>query len=64
VADLGPIDLQKALKGADHPAHRDGLVPVAKGNGADDTLVKKPAQTGTEHLGGPAEVQKAVFGNE
>ena len=63
MADLGPIDLQKALKGADHPAHRDGLVPVAKSNGADDTLVKKPAQTGTKRFDGPNEVQKAVFGD-
>lgn len=64
MADLGPIDLQKALKGADHPAGEDDLVPVAKSNGADDTLVKEPGQTGAKRFDGPDEVRKAVFGNE
>lgn len=64
MADLGPIDLQKALKGAEYPAGQDDLVSVAKSNGADDTLVKKLGQTGTKRFDGPDEVQKAVFGNE
>lgn len=64
MADLGPIDPQKALKGADHPAGRDGLVPVARSDGADGTLAKRPGQTGTERFDGPDEVRKAVFGNE
>lgn len=64
MADLSPIDLQKALKGADYPAAMDDLVSVAKSNGADDNLVKKLSQTGTKQFDGPNEVQKAVFGNE
>ncbi|MER7485813.1 DUF2795 domain-containing protein [Streptomyces sp. NPDC126497] len=64
MADLSPIDLQKALKGADYPAGRDDLVSVAKDNGADDSLVEKLAQTGAQRFDGPNEVQKAVFGNE
>lgn len=64
MADLSPIDPQKALKGAEYPAGQDDLVSVAKSNGADDTLVKKPGQTGTKRFDGPDEVQKAVFGNE
>jgi hypothetical protein len=64
MADLSPIDLQKALKGADYPASRDDLVSVAKSNGADDTLVEKLTQAGSEQFDGPNEVQKAVFGNE
>ncbi|GHH94037.1 DUF2795 domain-containing protein [Streptomyces capillispiralis] len=63
MADLSPIDLQKALKGADYPASRDDLVSVAKSNGADDTLVEKLTKTGTQQFDGPNEVQKAVFGN-
>ena len=64
MADLSPIDLQKALKGADYPAAKDDLVSVARSNGADDGLVKKLSETGTKRFDGPSEVQKAVFGNE
>ncbi|GGP54127.1 DUF2795 domain-containing protein [Streptomyces calvus] len=64
MADLSPIDLQKALKGADYPASRDDLVSLARSNGADDTLVEKLTQAGSEQFDGPNEVQKAVFGNE
>ncbi|MEY9484424.1 hypothetical protein RKD26_000218 [Streptomyces calvus] len=64
MGDLSPIDLQKALKGADYPASRDDLVSLARSNGADDTLVEKLTQAGSEQFDGPNEVQKAVFGNE
>ncbi|MGW3555022.1 DUF2795 domain-containing protein [Streptomyces griseoincarnatus] len=64
MADLSPIDLQKALKGADYPAAKDDLVSVARSNGADDGLLKKLSETGTKRFDGPDEVQKAVFGNE
>ncbi|GAA3174937.1 hypothetical protein GCM10010451_24690 [Streptomyces virens] len=64
MADLSPIDLQKALKGADYPASRDDLVSLARSNGADDTLVEKLTQAGSEQFDGPNEVQKAVFDNE
>ncbi|BCL27975.1 DUF2795 domain-containing protein [Streptomyces aurantiacus] len=62
MADISPIDMQKALKGADYPANRDDLVALAKENGADDALVEKLSNTGTEQFDGPNEVQKAVFG--
>ncbi|MFC8420320.1 hypothetical protein ACFUN7_05405 [Streptomyces sp. NPDC057236] len=64
MADLSPIDPQKAPKGAEYPAGQDDLVSVAKSNGADGTPAKKPGQTGTKRFDGPDEVQKAVFGNE
>ncbi|MGC2997188.1 DUF2795 domain-containing protein [Streptomyces sp. G35A] len=64
MADLSPIDLQKALKGADYPASRDDLVSLAKDNGADDSLVEKLTQSGTDRFDGPDDVQKAVFSNE
>lgn len=64
MADLSPIDLQKALKGAGYPAAKDDLVSVARSNGADDGLVKKLSETGTKRFDGPNEVQNAVFGNE
>ncbi|MFE2052433.1 DUF2795 domain-containing protein [Streptomyces sp. NPDC059459] len=36
MADLGPIDLRKALGGADYPADRKTLVDCARKNHADD----------------------------
>ncbi|MET9549131.1 DUF2795 domain-containing protein [Streptomyces sp. NPDC006627] len=35
MADISPIDLQKALKGAEYPCNRDNLVSLAEDNGAD-----------------------------
>ncbi|MFE9773298.1 DUF2795 domain-containing protein [Streptomyces sp. NPDC005931] len=64
MADISPIDLQKALKGAEYPSSRDDLVSLARNNGADDTLVDKLSNTGTDRFDGPNDVQKAVFGNE
>ncbi|WP_431193172.1 DUF2795 domain-containing protein [Streptomyces tendae] len=58
MADLSPIDLQKALKGADYPAAMDDLVSVAKSNGADDNLVKKLSQTGTKQFDGPTRCRR------
>lgn len=64
MAELNPIELQKALKGADYPASRDDLVALAKRNGADNTLVQKLTKSGSKRFDGPNEVQKAVFDNE
>jgi hypothetical protein len=62
MADISPIDLQKALKGADYPAGRDDLVALAKGNGAGDDLVEKLSRAGASRFDGPDDVQEAVFG--
>ncbi|MER5992840.1 MULTISPECIES: DUF2795 domain-containing protein [Streptomyces] len=64
MASISPIDLQKALKGAEYPASRDDLVTLAKDNGADDTLVKKLVDAPADEFDGPNDVQKAVFENE
>jgi hypothetical protein len=64
VASISPIDLQKALKGANYPAGRDDLVNLARENGADDTLVQKLSGADTAEFDGPNDVQKAVFDNE
>ncbi|MFF9360176.1 DUF2795 domain-containing protein [Streptomyces griseoluteus] len=63
MADMSPIELQKALKGADYPASRDDLVSVARSNGADDKVVDKLEHARTQRFDGPNDVQKAVFGN-
>ncbi|GGT71531.1 MULTISPECIES: DUF2795 domain-containing protein [Streptomyces] len=63
MADVSPIDVQKALKGAEYPASGEDLVSVAKSNGAEDTVVKKLQSSGSKRYDGPDEVQKAIFGS-
>ena len=50
MATPNPIDLQKALKGADYPAAREDLISLAKDNGADDTLVEKISHVTTDRF--------------
>ncbi|WP_399932523.1 DUF2795 domain-containing protein [Streptomyces kanamyceticus] len=64
MADISPIDLQKALKGAQYPASRDDLVELARGNSGDGSLVDKLSDAPTDRFDGPDDVQKAVFGNQ
>ncbi|MEV5729158.1 DUF2795 domain-containing protein [Streptomyces pharetrae] len=64
MASISPIDLQKALKGAEYPARRDDLVSLAKDNGADDLLVEKLSNASTDEFDGPNDVQKVVFQDE
>ncbi|MEU7646937.1 DUF2795 domain-containing protein [Streptomyces huasconensis] len=63
MADVSPIDLQKALKGAQYPASRADLVSLARDNGADDSLVQKLSGASTDRFDGPDDVQKVAFGN-
>lgn len=64
MANISPIDLQKALKGATYPSSRDDLVSLAKQNGADDQLVEKLSGAKATDFDGPDEVQQAVFDNK
>ncbi|MFI1936242.1 DUF2795 domain-containing protein [Streptomyces purpureus] len=64
MAKPNPIDVQKALKGAEYPASAEDLASLAKRNGADDTVVEKLQGSGTKRYDGPDDVQKAVFGSE
>ncbi|MEU6406820.1 DUF2795 domain-containing protein [Streptomyces sp. NPDC046985] len=61
MADLSPIDLQKALSGTDYPTDRKHLVDRARENHADDKIVKRLHGLKQDHFDGPNEVQKAVF---
>ncbi len=64
MASISPIDLQKALKGANYPASREDLVSLAQENGAEDTVVEKLSNAGAAEFEGPNDVQKAVFDDE
>ncbi|ANH90197.1 MULTISPECIES: DUF2795 domain-containing protein [unclassified Streptomyces] len=61
MADLSPIDLQKALSGADYPTDKQHLVDRARKNKADDKIVSRLDGLRQDHFDGPNEVQKAVF---
>lgn len=62
MADISPIDVQKALAGAEYPADRDQLAKLAGDNGADKRLVKSISKLRTKTFENPAEVSKAIFG--
>ncbi|SHM37014.1 DUF2795 domain-containing protein [Actinacidiphila paucisporea] len=62
MADISPVELQKALKGAEYPSERDDLVKLARSNHADSKVVDKLSSAGTKRFDGPNDVQKAVFG--
>ncbi|MEV8593735.1 DUF2795 domain-containing protein [Streptomyces sp. NPDC052013] len=61
MADPNPIDLQKALSGADYPADKKSLVERARKNKADDAIVSRLDSMKEGTYDGPNEVQKAVF---
>ncbi len=61
MADLSPIDLQKALNGMDYPADKKSLVDRARQNHADDKVVSRLDGLKENSFDGPNEVQKAVF---
>ncbi|MFE1295142.1 DUF2795 domain-containing protein [Streptomyces sp. NPDC058731] len=61
MADLSPIDLQKALSGMDYPTDKQHLVDVARRNNADEKIVSRLDGLREDHFDGPNEVQKAVF---
>lgn len=63
MTELNPIDLQKALKGAQYPASREDLTSLAQENGADNTLVKEISDAGPDRFDGPDDVQEALFSN-
>ncbi|MER5217550.1 DUF2795 domain-containing protein [Streptomyces sp. NPDC002838] len=61
MADLSPIDLQKALSGMDYPTDKKHLVERARKNKADDKIVSRLDGLKEDRFDGPNEVQKAVF---
>ncbi|GAA2460480.1 DUF2795 domain-containing protein [Streptomyces sp. NPDC051041] len=61
MADLSPIDLQKALSGMDYPTDKKHLVDQARRNKADEKVVSRLDSLKQDHFDGPNEVQKAVF---
>jgi hypothetical protein len=61
MADLSPVDLQKALSGMDYPTDKKHLVERARKNKANAKIVDRLDGLKQDHFDGPNEVQKAVF---
>ncbi|MCC9305896.1 DUF2795 domain-containing protein [Kitasatospora sp. RB6PN24] len=61
MADVSPIELQMALKGANYPSSRDDLMRCAENNGADQTIMDELSHLPSQDFENPSEVQKAVF---
>ncbi|MBP0456991.1 DUF2795 domain-containing protein [Streptomyces montanisoli] len=58
---ISPVDLQKALKGAEYPTSKEDLVALAKKNGAGGSVVDELDPVSADRFDGPNDVQKAVF---
>ncbi len=60
MADINPIHLQKALKGASYPASKADLVETAKGNSADSDVLDFLKDLPDREFGGPNGVTKEI----
>lgn len=60
MAKINPIDLQKALKGADYPASKDDIVKTAEKNGASSDILDALRNVSTDSFNKPTDVTKAV----
>ncbi len=61
MAEINPVDLQKALKGATYPTDREHLTELAKKNKADQKVVETLSHLREKEFDGPDKVEKAVF---
>lgn len=61
MADLNPIEVQKALKGMEYPTDKQSLVDRARQNKADDKVVSRIDGLKKSSFDGPNEVEKALF---
>lgn len=64
MATFSPVDLQQALSGVGYPADGEQLVERARENGASKELTQELEQHKEERFDGPAEVSKAIFGEQ
>ncbi len=61
MAEINPVELQKALKGASYPTDREHLTELAKKNHADRQVVDTIAHLREKEFDGPDKVETAVF---
>jgi hypothetical protein len=61
MADVSPVDLQKALSGVDYPTGRQELVEHAQRRGADDSVVGVLESLPDREYDGPNAVSEEAF---
>lgn len=60
-ARTNPIDLQKALKGADYPASREQLTKLAERNHAGRAVMEELRSIPEKRYSGPDAVSQEIF---
>ena len=55
-----PSEVQKYLKGAEYPAHRDDLLAVAEGNEAPEEVIEALESLDETTFDGPDEVSESL----
>ncbi len=60
MADVNPIELQKALGGMDYPASKEDLVKHAEGKNADDEVLSFLRGLPDRQYETPADVNKEI----
>ena len=60
MADVNPIELQKALGGMNYPASKEDLVKHAKGEDADDEVLSFLRDLPDRNYETPADVNKEM----
>lgn len=61
MADVNPIQLQKALGGMDYPASKDDLVKHAEGKDADEEVISALKELPERTYETPAEVNEELY---
>ena len=61
MADVSPIEIQKALGGVDYPANKDELVKNAENKDADDKVLSALKDLPDKKYESPADVNKEIF---
>ncbi|WP_337059967.1 DUF2795 domain-containing protein [Kineococcus sp. G2] len=61
MANVSPIDVQKALHGVDYPASKDALLEAAEGNGASKEVKDALAGIADREYEGPTGVSAEIF---
>jgi Protein of unknown function (DUF2795) len=61
MADVSPIDLQKALSGIDYPVDRQALVERARERGAPPAVLEALEALPDREYDAPNDVSKAAF---
>jgi len=58
--EANPIEVQKALKGADYPTDRESLVSLAEENGAGGDVLEALRGLPDSEFSGPDDVMEAL----